>query len=297
MKKYLTITLLFLTAVCSAQTAADSLFMHVGDTLYYNDDFESCLKETATQFGIVKRINEQDNVATLNVFSMQNNRLTAIEKRVASGANYHDYKGLQKYYRSEGTVESARIYAMCREDADEKQTSVLTEETLYYPDGTVQETVKIHYSIPNMHDRYERTCYYPTGEKQYNEVCENKNYTEMYFKPDGKKANNPNMRFNHYIVMPEFPGGEKELFKFLSKEVKYPIECMEKGIIGRVVVEFTISKEGVISNIEIKESSGNALFDKESVRVIMAMPNWTPGTRRDKPIEFRLTVPINFHMQ
>ena len=296
MKKYLIFALLFISAVCSAQTAADSLFLSVGDTLYYTKDFARCPKETATMFGVVKRIADETNIATINVFSMKSKRLVAIEKRIASGANYHDRKGRQLYYREDGTIQSSVIYAMCRDSAGTKQTSVITEETLFFPDGVVQENVSLQYKYAHAASRYERTIYYPTGNKRYYEEMENGAYKEEYYLENGKKTKNPSQHFNHYVVAPEFPGGQKALFKFLEKEVKYPIQCMEAGITGRVVVAFTVNKKGGISDIEILQSSGNALLDEEGIRVIKAMPNWKPGTRRDKPIETRLVVPISFNM-
>ena len=296
MKKYLVIALLVLSAVSSAQTAADSLFLSVGDTLYYTKDFARCPKETATMFGVVKRIADETNIATINVFSMKSKRLVAIEKRIASGANYHDRKGRQLYYRQDGTLQTTVVWAMCRDSASTKQTSVLTEETLFFPDGVVQENVALHYKYAHAASSYERTVNYPTGKTRYYEEMENGTYKEVYYSEDGKKTKNPSQRFNHYVIAPEFPGGQKALFKFLEKEVKYPIQCMEAGITGRVVVAFTVNKKGGISDIEILQSSGNALLDEEGIRVIKAMPNWKPGTRRDKPIETRLVVPISFNM-
>ena len=99
------------------------------------------------------------------------------------------------------------------------------------------------------------------------------------------------------MVMPEFPGGQQELFNFLSSTVRYPIECQEKKIQGRVVVMFTVAKDGVISNITVKESSGNNSLDAEALRVIGAMPKWSPGTLRGKPIRVMYTVPVNFRLQ
>ena len=96
--------------------------------------------------------------------------------------------------------------------------------------------------------------------------------------------------------MPEFPGGQAALFKFLSENVKYPKEAVKKGIQGRVICQFVVEKDGSISNVEVVRSGGHHLLDQEAVRVISIMPKWNPGTQRGKPIRVKYTVPVNFRL-
>ena len=298
MKKYFVLALLVFTAVCNAQSV-DSAMLVVGDTIYYSAEYEKVQADSAVQFGMVKRINDETNIATIFVYSPEDKHLSAIEKRVASGPNYFDKKGQQIYYYPSGTVECTRFYTMYSDEGDTVPTSKLTEEVFLYPDGVVKEKVTLHYlSAHDAADKYDRSCFYPTGEIQYHEkFARNNNYTTEYYKPNGKKTKNPEVKFERYMVMPEFPGGQQELFKFLSSTVWYPIPCQEQRIQGRVVVMFTVAKDGVISNIKVQESSGNADLDAEALRVIGAMPKWSPGTLRGKPIRVMYTVPVNFRLQ
>ena len=96
--------------------------------------------------------------------------------------------------------------------------------------------------------------------------------------------------------MPEFPGGQAALFKFLSENVKYPKEAVKKGIQGRVICQFVVEKDGSISNVEVVRSGGHHLLDQEAVRVISIMPKWKPGTLRGKPVRVKYTVPVNFRL-
>ena len=97
--------------------------------------------------------------------------------------------------------------------------------------------------------------------------------------------------------MPEFPGGQAELMKFLSQNVKYPALAQENGIQGRVVCQFVVERDGSIANVEVVRSSQDNSLDREAVRVIKSMPKWTPGRQRGKPVRVKYTVPVNFKLQ
>ena len=97
--------------------------------------------------------------------------------------------------------------------------------------------------------------------------------------------------------MPEFPGGQQALFKYLSENVKYPVIAQENGIQGKVICQFTVNKDGSIVDIQVVRSAGDKSLDKEAVRVIQSMPKWKPGKQRGKPVRVKYTVPVNFKLQ
>ena len=82
-----------------------------------------------------------------------------------------------------------------------------------------------------------------------------------------------------------------------TDNVKYPIECREKGIEGRAIVKFIVKKDGCINNVEIVHSSGNEILDKEAIRVVSSMPNWEPGMQRGEAVNVSFTIPITFKLQ
>ncbi len=97
--------------------------------------------------------------------------------------------------------------------------------------------------------------------------------------------------------MPEFPGGQAALFKYLSENVKYPVIAQENGIQGRVICQFVVNKDGSIVDVEVVRTGGDPSLDKEAVRVIKSMPKWSPGQQRGKAVRVKYTVPVNFKLQ
>lgn len=98
-------------------------------------------------------------------------------------------------------------------------------------------------------------------------------------------------------TMPEFPGGQAALFKYLSENVKYPVIAQENGIQGRVICQFVVNKDGSIVDVEVVRSGGDASLDKEAIRVIKSMPKWKPGRQRGQAVRVKYTVPVNFKLQ
>jgi len=96
--------------------------------------------------------------------------------------------------------------------------------------------------------------------------------------------------------MPEFPGGEKELLKFIASNIKYPEIAKENGVQGRVFVQFVVNSDGAVEKVEIKRGIDTYL-DKEAIRVVQSMPKWTPGKQSGIPVKVQFVVPINFILQ
>jgi len=96
--------------------------------------------------------------------------------------------------------------------------------------------------------------------------------------------------------MPEFPGGELALRKYIANAIKYPVIAQENGIQGKVYVTFVVDKDGSISDARIARGV-DASLDKEALRVVGTLPKWKPGKQRGKPVRVSYTVPINFVLQ
>ena len=97
-------------------------------------------------------------------------------------------------------------------------------------------------------------------------------------------------------VMPQYPGGMPELMEYLAKNIKYPIQAQKKGIEGRVTVRFIVEKDGSISNVTVVRHI-HPLLDKEAVRVIKAMPKWSPGMLNGKPVRVKFNIPVAFRLK
>ena len=96
--------------------------------------------------------------------------------------------------------------------------------------------------------------------------------------------------------MPEFPGGQQAMFKYLSENVKYPVIARENGIQGTCIVQFVVNKDGSIVDVTVVRSGGDPSLDKEAIRVIKTMPKWRPGMHKGKPVRVKYTVPVTFKL-
>ncbi len=96
--------------------------------------------------------------------------------------------------------------------------------------------------------------------------------------------------------MPEFPGGDLELRKYIGKNVDYPEIAQKNGIQGKVYVTFVVTKNGTIANCKIARGVDPSL-NKEALRVVNSLPQWKPGKQRGQAVNVSYTVPINFVLQ
>ena len=103
------------------------------------------------------------------------------------------------------------------------------------------------------------------------------------------------MLFSVVEVMPQYPGGQIAMMKYIMENMKYPEQAMKEGIQGRVAVRFIVEKDGSISDVK-PVLSVHPLLNKEAVRVVKSMPKWSPGKQNGKPVRVQLIVPIMFKL-
>ena len=96
--------------------------------------------------------------------------------------------------------------------------------------------------------------------------------------------------------MPEFPGGNEALMKFIMENIRYPAEAGKVNAQGNVIVNFVVKSSGKVENAKVVKSVHPAL-DNEALRVIGLMPDWKPGTQRGKAVDVSYTLPIQFTLQ
>ncbi|MBO6124408.1 MAG: M56 family metallopeptidase [Bacteroidaceae bacterium] len=93
----------------------------------------------------------------------------------------------------------------------------------------------------------------------------------------------------------EFPGGLEAMYKWIGYHLKYPEECRDKSIQGRVTIQFVVNKDGSISEIKTLRSP-NPLLSKEGIRIVNAMPKWKPAQNKGKVVASYFRLPINFRL-
>jgi protein TonB len=93
--------------------------------------------------------------------------------------------------------------------------------------------------------------------------------------------------------MPEYPGGQREMQKFIAANLKYPVIASEMGVQGTVVVQFVVGRDGKIGSIKVLRGIGSGC-DEEAIRVLQKMPAWSPGRQGGKPVLVYYTLPFKF---
>lgn len=111
-----------------------------------------------------------------------------------------------------------------------------------------------------------------------------------------KSADTSSQVFAIVEKMPQFPGGEKAINEFISKTLQYPVIAQENGIQGKVVCSFIINQDGSVTDAEVVSGVDPSL-DREALRIVSAMPKWTPGTQRGKAVRVKYTMPVTFTLQ
>ena len=96
--------------------------------------------------------------------------------------------------------------------------------------------------------------------------------------------------------MPTFPGGESKMHEYLSNNIVYPTMARESGIQGRVYVTFVVEVNGAVTDVRVLRGIGGGC-DEEAVRVVRAMPKWSAGKQRGKPVRVQFNLPVKFTLQ
>ncbi len=106
----------------------------------------------------------------------------------------------------------------------------------------------------------------------------------------------PDSIFINPEVRPHFVGGDKAFMAYLSKNIHYPPQALQRRISGRVYVNFILSAQGKVQDAHVVSGPGNGLND-EALRLIWLMPAWEPGRSNGQPVRVACTVPIAFNSE
>jgi protein TonB len=101
--------------------------------------------------------------------------------------------------------------------------------------------------------------------------------------------------FMYVEQMPEFPGGQVELLKYLQKNLRYPAAARENGIEGKVVLQFVVDESGKISEIQTVRDIGGGCAE-EAIRVVRSMPPWKAGKQNGNAVKVYFKLPVTFKL-
>lgn len=91
-------------------------------------------------------------------------------------------------------------------------------------------------------------------------------------------------------------GGPNEFTKWVNQRLVYPEIAKENGVQGRVTLQFTVEKDGSVTNVKVLRGVDPSL-DKEAMRVVASSPKWTPGRQRDRAVKVTYTFPVIFQLR
>ena len=116
--------------------------------------------------------------------------------------------------------------------------------------------------------------------------------------PEEMLKKNPNavIPFSAVENKPTFNDSDaNEFSKWVSEQVKYPQDAIDQNIEGRVVLQFTVNKEGQVEDVQVLRGVNESL-DQEAVRVVSSSPKWEPGTQNGTPVNVKYTFPVVFRI-
>ena len=140
------------------------------------------------------------------------------------------------------------------------------------------------------------------GQKDNEKGTEDRNVTRtlkeevVVEKPVEKPKEVKEEVFRSVEQMPQFPGGEAALMKYLQSHINYPPMAAENNVQGRVVVQFVVDKTGRVGEVKVVRSVDKDL-DKEAIRVVKSLPKFTPGRQNGQPVRVWYTLPVTFKLQ
>ena len=226
---------------------------------------------------------------------------------------YNDYKMAQKEAELQAQLEQ-ELATMANQEQEEEQQEeeevqqrveeqkpeALPEEILNTMKATeiaVVDDDEVIEEIKSQDELKETTT--AIGSTDFDKGTDDLNVVREYKEEiivEEKKEVEDNHVFQSVEQMPQFPGGDVELMKYINSHIKYPTMAMENNIQGRVVVQFVVTKNGSIGEVKVLRSRDKDL-DNEAVRVVKSLPNFIPGKMNGQPVNVWYTLPVTFKLQ
>lgn len=239
-----------------------------------------------------------------------------LKKTIPGDSVYFDKNGYVRKNRSQS--ETMELYIPTAKDSNLIVRTIFNKQGIKTAEITIDKNKTIRNLEINYPDLYKNSTnpvladinkfqvvvgasikYYDNGnirEKTFFENGKSVGVSENYM-IDGSKMdeNSPNTKKIYSVIekMAAFPGGEQELYDFVSRNLRYPIKAQEDRISGKVIVSFVVLEDGNIGNIKIVRSLSPET-DDEAKRVVSILPRFTPGMQNGKNVAVWYTLPIAF---
>ncbi|MEM6764533.1 MAG: energy transducer TonB [Bacteroidota bacterium] len=132
----------------------------------------------------------------------------------------------------------------------------------------------------------------PEQENPSSQQAGNSVDSTAFFSPEEQPSDNTVIISDR---MPSFPGGEPALYRFISREVRYPQTARRRSVEGKVHLRFVVEADGKISNVKVVRGLGYGC-DEEALRILNKMPIWEPGVLNGKAVPVYSSLAVEFRM-
>ena len=104
------------------------------------------------------------------------------------------------------------------------------------------------------------------------------------------------VKYSLLEAKPRFQDGDAGQFShWVNENLKYPQEAVKDSLQGRVTLQFTIEKDGSVTDVHVLRGCAPVL-DEEAVRVVSQSPKWTPGSINGEPVRVVFNFPVLFQL-
>jgi protein TonB len=261
--------LVFICLILSYGKTQDTL------TSYFDKDWEVVSKKKDAKHYRMEYFDSEKNLWAVKDYNMSG--------QIQMSGYYETQKkevkhGLFIYYTSTGQIETRESFMRGVNHG---------KYECWYDNGKPYEIIDYRYG--KYHG--ELITYWKNGQQRRKDIFENDILKSgIVWDSLGNEV-----EYCNFVDMPEFPGGQNELLKFISENIRYPIRASMRRIQGKVFIGFIVDNKGNIRDVSVVKRV-HRFLDAEALRVISIMPKWKPGMKEGEPVSVRYQVPINFKL-
>lgn len=273
------LSLLLVVGISLAATAQVNPVLRVNEVVSSDDNG----KEKSEKEGLTLFMNEDGSFLVkgtiLTLDGLKMNKADAVNIVIDENVKQEDVAKVKEFLREHNVMKINLIKAETNKEITSLSVNELTSPNIMI-DGVVSDENALKNLNPETID----------------EVKVDKDKNSIIITTKAKESETAAHEEEFVVVeeMPQFPGGNEAMQKYIAENLKYPKTAI-KGEQGRVIVSFVINKRGKVGDVKLIRSVSPEL-DAEAVRVIQDMPDWIPGKQRGKAVNVRYTIPIVFKL-
>ena len=273
------LSLLLVVGISLAATAQVNPVLRVNEAVSSDDNG----KEKSEKEGLTLFMNADGNFLVkgtiLTLDGLKMNKADAVNIVIDENVKQEDVAKVKEFLREHNVMKINLIKAETNKEITSLSVNELTSPNIMI-DGVVSDENALKNLNPETID----------------EVKVDKDKNSIIITTKARESETAAHEEEFVVVeeMPQFPGGNEAMQKYIAENLKYPKTAI-KGEQGRVIVSFVINKRGKVGDVKLIRSVSPEL-DAEAVRVIQDMPDWIPGKQRGKAVNVRYTIPIVFKL-